>query len=217
MKISKAGLDLIKHFEGCLLYGYKDVVGVPTIGYGHTGGVVVGHRITQVEADTLLRHDLDRFEESVDKLVTVNINQHQFDALVAFSFNVGSGALKTSTLLKKVNAKDFTGAAKEFAKWNKGTIDGEKVVLNGLTRRRKAEAELFLKPVPSTAPKYPKHPIEKGDSDHASIKLIQKRLHIDVDGVFGNGTWMAVRNFQAHNGLEVDGVVGKLTWSKLFK
>jgi lysozyme len=220
MKISKAGLDLIKHFEGCLLYGYKDVVGVPTIGYGHTGGVVLGHRITQAEADTLLQHDLDRFEEAVDTLVTVNINQHQFDALVAFSFNVGSGALKKSTVLRKTNAKDFEGAAKAFSLFNKGTINGELVVLNGLTRRRKAEAELFLKPVPvkphvAVFP-YPNYVLKKGMKDDRNVKILQHKFGLVPDGDFGEKTEAKVIAYQKAHKLTADGVVGKITWNSIF-
>ena len=138
--INDAGLALIKEFEGCILTAYKDMVGVWTIGYGSTGDhVVEGLTITPEEATALLIKDLSRFESGVEKLVTCEINDNQFSALVCFSFNVGLGNLKSSTLLKLVNAEDFDGAAKQFVRWDKaGGVETA-----GLTRRRNAESILF--------------------------------------------------------------------------
>jgi lysozyme len=138
---SKNGLALTKQFEGCKLTAYQDSVGVWTIGYGHTGTFAdPGKTITQAFADQLLLADIAKFEAGVLKLVRAAINQNQFDALVDFSFNLGLGNLGSSTLLKKLNAGDIKGAAEEFLRWDKA---GGKV-LAGLTRRRKAERELFL-------------------------------------------------------------------------
>jgi len=138
---SKNGLALTKQFEGCKLTAYQDSVGVWTIGYGHTGTFAVqGKTITQAFADQLLLADIAKFEAGVLKLVRAVINQNQFDALVDFSFNLGLGNLGSSTLLKKLNAGDIKGAAEEFLRWDKA---GGKV-LAGLTRRRKAERDLFL-------------------------------------------------------------------------
>jgi lysozyme len=139
MKLSKRGLNLIKEFEDCKLRAYLDAVQVLTIGYGHTKGVKRGQVITQAEADRLLAEDVAEFENGVNEAVKVPLTQNQFDALVSFSFNVGLGNLKRSTLLRRVNAKQFISAANEFAKWNRA---GNKV-LRGLTRRRAAEARLF--------------------------------------------------------------------------
>jgi len=140
MITSKKGIDLIKSFEGLELKAYKDSVGVLTIGYGSTGNhVFAGQSITEAQAEDLLKSDLLRFEKGVSAVVTVPLTQNQFDALISFSFNLGLGNLKSSTLLKKLNAKDYTGAANEFTRWNKA---GGKV-LSGLTRRREAEKNLF--------------------------------------------------------------------------
>ena len=140
-KISQAGIDVLKHFEGCKLKAYRDSVGVLTIGYGSTGShVSEGMNISQTEAEELLKKDLARFEKGVENLVTVTINDNQFSALVVFSYNVGLGNLSKSTLLKKLNAGDYDGAAHEFLKWNKAGG----VILLGLTRRRDAEAKLFI-------------------------------------------------------------------------
>lgn len=141
MKISQTGLDLVKSFEGLRLKAYYDSVGVLTIGFGSTGPhVKPGMVITPKQAEDLLRDDVTRFEACVSKQVTVPLSQNQFDALVSFAFNLGCGNLASSTLLKKLNAKDYAGAASEFAKWNRA---GGKV-LAGLTRRREAEKALFL-------------------------------------------------------------------------
>ena len=142
---SKLCIDLVKHFEGLYLKAYLCPARVWTIGYGHTGlmhndgTVYPGRNITESEAEALLRYDLEKFSGRVAKLVKVPLEQHQFDALVSFAFNVGEGALGRSTLLKKLNGYNYSGAAEEFIKWNKG---GGKV-LAGLARRRKAERHLF--------------------------------------------------------------------------
>lgn len=140
MNISATGLALVKFFEGCKLTAYKCPAGVWTIGYGSTGPHVhEGLKITQERADELLREDLARFEKGVDDAVTVGMTQSQFDALVAFAFNVGLGNLRSSTLLKKVNAHLNQEAPDQFLRWNKAGG----VVLAGLTKRRKAEAALY--------------------------------------------------------------------------
>jgi GH24 family phage-related lysozyme (muramidase) len=144
LQISQVGIDLIKKFEGCSLRAYKPVKSELhfTIGYGHYGpDVKEGEIITQAKADALLKKDLQRFVDGVNKWVKVKLNQNQFDALVSFSFNLGLGNLSTSTLLEYVNHNDFERAANEFDKW----IKAGGVVLAGLVKRRKEEKELFLK------------------------------------------------------------------------
>ncbi|WNJ77764.1 lysozyme [Cedecea neteri] len=145
MQISDKGIALIKQFEGCCLTAYQDSVGVWTIGYGWTNPVdgkqvKAGMTITQEVAERLLKTGLVSYENDVSKLVKVKLTQGQFDALVSFTYNLGARSLSTSTLLKKLNAGDYRGAADEFPRWNKA---GGKV-LAGLTRRREAERSLFL-------------------------------------------------------------------------
>jgi lysozyme len=139
MKISETGLHLIKSFEGLKLTAYLCPANVWTIGYGTTKGVKAGQAITAAKADELLAADVRQFEDAVNDAVTVNLTQGQFDALVAFAYNVGAQALRKSTLLKLLNAGDAAGAAKQFSRWNKA---GGKV-LTGLVRRREAERKLF--------------------------------------------------------------------------
>ncbi len=140
MRISEKGIELIKSFEGLRLEAYLDSVAVPTIGYGHTRGVKLGQTITQEQADALLEEDIHEFELAIQRLVHVNLTQNQFDALVSFTFNLGIGSLKQSTLLKKLNAGDITGAANEFNRWV--YAGGKK--LTGLVKRRSAERLMFI-------------------------------------------------------------------------
>ncbi len=141
MQTSEKGFDLIRKYEGLQLAAYVCPGGKLTIGYGHTGpDVTEGRRINAEEANALLEHDVERFERAVNELVRVPMTQGMFDALISFSFNLGAGSLKSSTLLKKLNADDREGAADEFLKWNKA----KGKVLAGLTARRESERELFL-------------------------------------------------------------------------
>ncbi len=141
--INPKGLDIVKRFEGLSLTAYLDPVGIWTIGYGHTGPEVgPGDVITRTEAETLLKKDLTKFENAVRSLVKVPINSNQFSALVSFTFNVGTGALSQSTLLARINQKDYQGAADQFSRW----VYGGGQVLPGLVTRRNAERSLFLQP-----------------------------------------------------------------------
>jgi lysozyme len=137
---SSEGLAMTKAFEGLRLTAYKDVAGVLTIGYGHTGtDVTPGRTITEAEATSLLMLDMAEAVTCVNHAVTSAINQAQFDALVDFCFNAGRGNFLSSTLLKLVNLDDFVEAMAQFALW----VHAGGEVVPGLVRRRKAEASLF--------------------------------------------------------------------------
>lgn len=146
MIISSKLRELVKHFEGCKLTSYVCSAGHNTIGYGNTfyeNGVKVkpGDKITQQRAEELLDVILIKFVQQTNELIKSNVNQNQRDALTDFAYNCGVGNLRSSTLLKKVNANPNDKTIRdEFMKWNKG---GGKV-LNGLTRRREAEANLYF-------------------------------------------------------------------------
>lgn len=134
------GLSLTEQFEGCELTAYQDQVGVWTIGYGHTGpDVVAGLTITQEQAQALLAHDVGSAATCVNNQVTVQLAQDEFDALVDFVFNLGAGAFEGSTLLRDLNAADFTAAAAQFDLWD----HAGGAVVAGLLRRRQAETALF--------------------------------------------------------------------------
>jgi len=145
MMLSARGLALIAEFEGFVGHGYNDAARHCTIGYGHLlhhgpcSRSELARTISRRAAKALLDRDAGRFERAVDGLVRVSLTQGQFDALVSFAFNVGEGALAGSTLLRKLNRRDYGGAAVEFDRW---TRSGGRV-LPGLVRRRNAEQALF--------------------------------------------------------------------------
>lgn len=204
MKISQAGISLIKRFEGCVLKIYPDAVGVPTAGYGHTAGLtkaMVGMPITQLQADTWLSQDLEKFEKKVSKYDSkYHWNINEFSSLVSFCYNIGN--------IDGLTAKGTrTKAQIADAMLNYNKAGGK--VLSGLTKRRKAERELFL-----SGKEYPT--LKRGMSGRA-VKELQMLLGINADGIFGCLTETAVRLFQKQHGLTEDGIVGKNTWSELLK
>ena len=148
MKISQEGLSLIKKFEGCPIenghaVSYKCAAGVWTIGYGSTkyeGKPVHGGMcITTQEAEDLLIHEMEEYEGYINDMVKTDLKQNEFDALVAWVFNLGPSNFNSSTLLQKINNKDWEDVPNQIKRWNKA---GGKV-LQGLIRRREAEALLF--------------------------------------------------------------------------
>lgn len=138
-KIGTAGLNLIKQFEGFRKAAYLDTGNVPTIGYGTTKGVKMGQVITESQALEFLQRDVASAENTVNKSVKVPLTQNQFDALVCFVYNVGSGNFNSSTLLKLLNGGQYDQVDEQLLRWNK---DNGKVI-DGLTRRRVAEGKLF--------------------------------------------------------------------------
>ena len=151
MKTNKAGVELIKQWEGKRLDAYPDPAtgGEPwTIGYGHTSAagapkVTKGLRITEAEAEDILKRDLGQYEFAVDQAITAPVNENQFGAMVSLCYNIGPGNFKSSSVVKRFNAGDITGAAEAFLMWNKA--NGK--VMQGLVNRREAEKKLFLTPV----------------------------------------------------------------------
>jgi lysozyme len=139
MQISKEGLALIKKFEGFESRAYLCPAGVWTIGYGHTKDVKEGDEWSQAHAEHMLEVELEEFCEYVNKMVKVPLEQYQFDALVAWVYNLGAGNFKESTLLRVLNQGDYDDVPHQIKRWNKA---GGRV-LQGLVRRREAEALLF--------------------------------------------------------------------------
>ena len=196
MNINKDGLDLIKSFEGCRLVAYDDlqpnktitsmvqVKGTLTIGYGHTAGVTVGQVITKEQAENMLKSDMKKYEKYVTDNVKIPLNENQFSALVSFCYNCGVGNLRT--LVKGRTAPQI---AEAMLLYNKAS--GK--VLAGLTRRRKAERELFLKGAASI---------------NKSLEDIAKEV---LAGKWGNGADRKNRLTQAgYNYSEVQAIVNKL-------
>ncbi len=215
-KISQAGLDLIKQFEGCRLVAYQCSAGVWTIGYGHTAGVHRGMKITQAQAEAYLKQDVAKFEKYVNNAsyvpFTDKLNQNQFDALVSFAFNLGQGNLMK--LCKGRTINQVPAAMQQYCKANGKTLPG-------LQRRRKAEATLYNKKVQSCtgattttvkeSEDYSMNTIKKG-SKGKSVKVWQIIIGTTADGNFGSGTESMTKTWQKNHGLAADGIVGKNSW-----
>jgi len=139
MNISKEGLSLIKKFEGCELEAYLCPAGVWTIGYGHTKDVKEGDKINRDEADYLLQEEMIEYESYINDFVEVPLNQNQFDALCSWVYNLGPTNLKNSTMLRVLNEEKYADVPQQIKRWNKA--GGE--VLDGLIKRREAEAKMF--------------------------------------------------------------------------
>jgi len=147
MKSSKNALDLIKFYESFEPRKYMCPAGKPTIGYGH---VILPKELnlntavlSEKDATDLLAKDILEFEKTILSLVKVPLTQNEFDALVSFTFNLGGGNLASSTLLKTINSNMKSETYAQFLRWNKSTVKGKLIELEGLTRRRKSEAILF--------------------------------------------------------------------------
>ncbi len=149
MNISQNCLDIIKRWEGFRPEAYLDPVGIPTIGYGtirYPDGrrVKLGERISEAQAEAFLKFETDETVEQLNEILkSVKVNQNQFDALVSLCYNIGLGGFRESTILKELRNDDFAAAAAAFMRWNKGTVNGVKKVLPGLTKRRADERALF--------------------------------------------------------------------------
>ena len=143
-------LNLVKYHEGFSSYAYIDTSGLPVVGYGQSRidgrNVRLGQYITQVQADTALEQELYHIQQLVKSYVRVELNPYQLGALTSLVYNAGTRILTNSTLIRKLNAGDYTGAANEFPRWNKANRGGRLVVFPGLTKRRLAEKKLFLTP-----------------------------------------------------------------------
>lgn len=140
MRIDHRGMEFIKQWEGVRLTAYRCTAGVPTIGVGHTRGVQMGDRISMFQAERYLAEDVRQFEDAVNRLVRVRLTQNQFNALVSFTFNLGETNLANSTLLKRLNAGNYVGAAAQFGLW----VRSGGRITQGLINRRAAEKAMFL-------------------------------------------------------------------------
>lgn len=175
MKTSARGLQDIRTEEGLRLKAYRDGGGVPTIGYGHTNDatypVKMGQTCTKAEAEVFLRHDVAEAERMIDHVVKVPLNGNQYGALVSLAFNIGNGAFAKSTLVKKLNAKDYDGAARQFDRWVND--NGKRVP--GLVARRDREQALFNTPAPVDKPRGKK--VDPTSSpEHTEVQSAKKNV-----------------------------------------
>lgn len=142
---SRAGIELIQHFEGYSPFVYEDVAGKKTVGFGHliVDGEQFDEPLLPEEASELLRKDVAVAERGVNRATRITLRQSQFDALTDFAFNLGTGALQSSTLLRRVNAETHDEVPAQFLRWNKARVNGVMQPVRGLTRRREAEVEFY--------------------------------------------------------------------------
>lgn len=146
MKINYDGIQRIKRLEGWRESQYLDAVGLPTIGYGHLIRINerFPNKLSQIEGDRLLIKDIIPFENKINKIVKVKLNQNQFNVLVSFLFNLGVNALDRTTSLKVLNSGDYKSFANRLLMWNKGMINGKLTVIQGLNNRRIEDRKIFL-------------------------------------------------------------------------
>lgn len=200
MKISNNGIKLIQKFEGCrlvayddlqpnkVLTGYGQVRGTLTIGYGHTAGVYVGQKITKSDAVNLLKKDLEKYENIVNKSLKVPVTQNMFDALVSHCYNCGN----VKTIATYLNYCDINRAIDATLRPN--TSKG--IVLTGLTIRRKAERDLFTKDMYSI----PTKEINQKTATYLEVMWLQKKLKIIADGKWGKETENAIITYRSKLG-----------------
>lgn len=213
MKASRECIDLIKKYEGCMLEAYKCPAGVWTIGYGHTGGIKEGQKITQKQAEEYLEKDLEKFEKLVMKYEDrYRWKQNEFDSLVSFAYNIGNIDKLTAN-----GIRDRATIAEKMLAYNK--INGK--AHEGLSKRRKEEQGLFLASGAGSGSIKEEHAVIKKGSKGEDVEFLQKYLQGKgyyiggIDGIFGDMMEKSVELFQYDTSLTVDGIAGKKTWEKV--
>jgi len=215
--VNKEALDLIKEFEGLRLKAYIDPVGVPTIGYGLTTGAIpgvevrMGMTITEEKAEEYLTTVVERFADQIWRHFKRQPSENEFGAMVSLAYNIGVGAFSSSTALRRFNQGDTEGAAEAMKWWNKGTVNGRKVVLRGLTRRRAAEVKLFLKD--DVIPADIERVVQVEEAEPVEERMAVVVDDADKTTVKSTTNWAAVG--QAASAVGVPGVlsaVGDMDW-----
>jgi len=198
IKTSQIGLEFLSKWEGCILHPYKDVAGLRTIGIGHliksNENFPDGVLISKERALEILSTDLEKCESAIKNNITVQLTQHQFDALVSFGFNCGVGVYVNSGVCRSLNLGDYDLIPTKLLEWSKAIIDGKLVVVKGLYDRRKAEGDLFSEFVSWTP---------------SILVDIQKKLqHLgmyskSIDGSWGPGTDAGICTFAQKCGIQI--------------
>jgi len=218
MRTSKNGLDFIARWEGCVLKPYKDIAGLRTIGIGHLikphENFPDGVEITMEKALELLAADVKSCEDSIKLRIKVPLNQNQFDALVSFGFNCGTGVYVLSDACKALNLGNYNEVPEKLLSWSKARINGVMQVNKGLYNRRVSEGQLFMK-LPTKA-----IPTSSADSKLTPLtidllKEVQNHLKrlglymLKIDGLWGKGTRSGLQSFASQNSLDQPDASGK--------
>ena len=209
LKTSQGGLEFIARWEGCVLKPYKDIAGLRTIGVGHLikpgENFPDGVAITKEKAYEILAADVKLCEDSIKAKISVPLNQNQFDALVSFGFNCGTGVYSKSDVAQSLNAGDYASVPVKLLGWSKARINGVLQTNQGLYNRRKSEGELFAKDS-STAVTSAVTMIvwTKQSLTEAQTKLAKLGLYtIKVDGLWGPSTSAAIMKFAADKKIDL--------------
>jgi lysozyme len=220
MKTSNNGLEFISKWEGCILKPYKDIAGLRTIGIGHLikpdENFPDGVEITKEKALELLAADVKICENAIIKHIKVPLNQNQFDSLVSFGFNCGTGVYSTSEACKTLNKGNYNEVPEKLLSWCKVRINGALTVSKGLQNRRIAEGQLFSSTLAQET-----EPVISWSSDR--LKEAQQKLKLlglylkSVDGVWGPGTELAITSFAVEKGIDVGENLSKEIPTKLFE
>jgi len=214
LSTSKEGLEFIANWEGCVLKPYKDIAGLRTIGIGHLikpgEDFPDGVAITKEKALEILAEDVKLCEDAIKKHIKVVLNQNQFDALVSFGFNCGTGVYTNSGASAALNAGKYADVPAQLLSWSKARINGALQTVQGLYNRRKSEGQLFMKPVatgavaPAPVPvaPYPVVPWTKDVLKEVQEKLKKLGLYSKaIDGIWGPGTQAGIVNFASSIGV----------------
>lgn len=183
MKTGATGLNLIKGYEGLRMSAHYAPSEEWTVGYGHTGTARHGMSVTEIEAERLLRTDVQPIEKLIGDTVRAPLNQNEHDAIVSLIFNIGEANWKRSTVLRKLNEGDKLAAARAFEMWTKARVNGELVSLDGLVRRRAAEKSLFLMPTDASlvVPTADVRPAPECELDFVSDRELKASPVVDFD------------------------------------
>jgi lysozyme len=205
---SKNGLEFISNWEGCFLKPYKDIAGLRTIGIGHLikpgENFPDGVEITKERALELLAQDVKLCEDAIKKHIKVPLNQNQFDALVSFGFNCGTGVYSNSGVSRSLNAGDYAKVPDMLLLWSNAKVNGVHRRVQGLYNRRLSEGQLFMRPVPQQQPASadPIVPWSKDGLREAQEKLKKLGLYSKViDGLWGPGTLAGITSFASSLGV----------------
>lgn len=220
LKTSQNGLEFITKWEGCILKPYKDVAGLRTIGVGHLiksgENYPDGVEITKEHALELLSKDVEHCERSIQKNIEVPLNQNQFDALVSFGFNCGTGVYSNSGVASSLRIADYSSVPSKLEPWSKARINGTMQTVKGLLNRRKDEGILFTTPDPEND--VLDFPVNVSKDLLLDIQDRLKKLGlyaIKVDGLWGPGTKSAVEKFSESCGVSHDDPSKELMFSFL--
>lgn len=225
LDIDQAGLDFITKHEGIVLRRYNDVAGLPTIGVGHLitkaelATYPEGATITHAQAMQLLRQDVQKCVKAIRENVKVPLNQNQFNALVSFAFNCGTGVITNSGVGRALAAGNYADVPARLLEWSKARVNGTLQVVKGLYDRRKTEADLFARDPNAPAPVAPPAPksLSTLEVQQLLVKLGYSLGKGGADGVSGPATKAAIVAFQTKAGLDADGVVGPATTHALLE